>query len=306
MRPESAEIGASKTEVADRGLTQVGRPIHGPTPPGGGIPCARTTPLSESELEETVQLLLAGHRESTPVDLPERLRTRDWDSMTEVMLRLDRARGLVGVGWKIGAASEEIRRVEQIPQPVPGRIYSGTVFSSPARLPRSLFINYRNNETEFAFRIGVGLLPRPRPYHEDEVGEAVECVLPAIEIGDMVFRDWYAASGYLGPCIDNGGGAALVHGEPIVDWRVHDLSSARVDLHLNNTLLKSGFGRAAMGNPLTSLTWVVNWLRERNRGVAAGEIISTGTCTGHCFVAVGDDVSADFGPLGTVAVTYVE
>jgi 2-keto-4-pentenoate hydratase/2-oxohepta-3-ene-1,7-dioic acid hydratase in catechol pathway len=40
-----------------------------------------------------------------------------------------------------------------------------------------------------------------------------------------------------------------------------------------------------MGHPLTSLTWLVNWLSSRGITLKAGEIVSTGTCTGHCFAS---------------------
>ena len=59
-----------------------------------------------------------------------------------------------------------------------------------------------------------------------------------------------------------------------------------------------------MGHPLTSLTWLANWLSARGHGLEAGEIVSTGTCTGHCFCARGDEVSVDFGPLGVVTAHF--
>jgi 2-keto-4-pentenoate hydratase len=68
--------------------------------------------------------------------------------------------------------------------------------------------------------------------------------------------------------------------------------------------VKSGHGRAAMGHPLTSLTWMVNWLRERGRPLRAGEVVSTGTCTGHFFAAPGDRLDVDYGPVGRVVVEY--
>ena len=36
----------------------------------------------------------------------------------------------------------------------------------------------------------------------------------------------------------------------------------------------------------------------------AGDIVSTGTCTGHLFAAPGDTVRADFGPLGVVEAHF--
>jgi 2-keto-4-pentenoate hydratase len=55
---------------------------------------------------------------------------------------------------------------------------------------------------------------------------------------------------------------------------------------------------------VTSLTWLANWLRKRGRGLTAGEIVSTGTCTGHFFAAPGDRLEVDFGPVGRVEILY--
>jgi 2-keto-4-pentenoate hydratase len=286
--------------TAAAALTDRGRPIYGPTPPGGAVACARTSALEPDELRAVVELIARARVGRRSVVLPEELRTRHWPSVMAVNLALDERLGWEAAGWKIGAASEEVRRAEGLPGPAPGRIYRSTVFASPARLPPELFVNYRNGECELAFRLGRALPPRDEPYGEDEVAAAVETLVPALEIGDTVFEDWYGASGYFGSCLDNGGGAALVHGAAVDDWRERDLAAARMELRLNGHFVKEGFGRAAMGHPLTSLTWLANWLRERGRGLAAGEIVSTGTCTGHCFAARGDRLVVDFGALGVV------
>ncbi len=75
-------------------------------------------------------------------------------------------------------------------------------------------------------------------------------------------------------------------------------------MYVNGSYVKSGQGFEAMGHPVTSLTWMINWVRERGRQVNAGDIVSTGTCTAHCFVARGDTVSVDFAQLGLVEVTF--
>src|SRR5262249_60575804 len=116
--------------------------------------------------------------------------------------------------------------------------------------------------------------------------------------------DWYGASGYQGSSMDNGGAAAFVYGAPVADWRGLDLAAAKIDLYLNGQYIKSGYGRAAMGNPLTSLTWMANWLRERGRTLHAGEFVSTGTCTGHFFAAPRDRLDVDYGVIGKVVVEY--
>jgi len=285
-------------------ITTWGRRIHGPTLPGQGIRCQRQTPLTPAEMDEVVQIIASARREHRTTFLPERLRTRHWDSILNTMIRINDELAWPSAGWKIGAAAEDVRRAEGVPGPAPGQLSRDGVYPSPARLPSRLFIRYRCSECEFAFRLGADLPARPAPYTEDEVADAVEALMPALEIGDTVFEDWYGASGYQGSSLDNGGAAAFVHGAPIRDWRKLDLPNAKIDLYLNGVYIKSGYGRAAMGNPLTSLTWMANWLRERGRGLHAGEFVSTGTCTGHFFAAPGDQLDVDFGEIGKVSVVY--
>ncbi len=285
-------------------ITLWGRRIHGPTLPGQGLRCQRETPLTPAELEEVVEIIAQGRIERRSAILPDRLKTRNWESVITVMERLNEKLAWPSAGWKIGAAAEEIRRAEGVPGPAPGQISRKAVFASPARLPAGLFINYRCSECEFAFQMAAELPPRAAPYDEIEVAEAVAALLPALEIGDTVFDDWYGASGYQGSTMDNGGAAAFVYGEPIRDWQRLDLPNAKIDLYLNGEYIKSGYGRAAMGHPLTSLTWMANWLRVRGRGLHVGEFVSTGTCTGHFFAAPGDKLDVDFGPIGQVVVVY--
>lgn len=250
-------------------------------------------------------LIAAGRTDRHSVVLPERLRTRHWPSVFRVVLALDESLGLESAGWKIGAAAEEIRRAENVPSPSPGRIYRRGVFESPARLPPELFVNYRNCECEYAFEVGVDFPPRDREWTEADARRGIESLFPALELGDTVFDDWYGASGYFGSCFDNGGGAAFVRGPKCADWEQVDLVSAGVDVYLDGNYVKSGRGEAAMGHPVTSLTWLLNWLREQGMGLSAGEVVSTGTCTGHLFAQPGDTVRADFGALGTVEATFL-
>ena len=251
-----------------------------------------------------VAIIARGRVERHAERLPEHLRTRDWASVVKVILALDTQLGWPAAGWKVGAASAEVRRTEGLPSPSPGLIYLRGVFPSGAELAPELFINYRNCECEFAFRLALDYPPRDRPYSEADSRAGIDCLFPALELGDFVFRNWYGASGYFGSCLDNGGGAAFVPGSPAADWAGIDLVTAGVDLYLNGYYVKSGRGAAAMGHPVTSLTWMLNWASEHGRTIRAGQTVSTGTCTGHLFAARGDVVSADFGPLGTVTVSF--
>ena len=90
-------------------------------------------------------------------------------------------RGRAGAGWKIGAASEEIRRAEGLPGPSPGIIYRDTIFPSGTLLPPDLFTNYRNCECEFAFQLSLDYPSRPAPYTEADARAGADVLLPALE-----------------------------------------------------------------------------------------------------------------------------
>ena len=286
-------------------LSDRGRLIHGPTPPGGSVPSNRSTDLSASEVAEVIELISNGRNSRTPVTMPERLKARSWKSVEEVLLNLEFALGWEGAGWKVGAASLDVQKAENMPSPSPGRLFTRSILESPAEVSSEFFVNYRLCECEFAFQLAMDFPARQTPYTEADLRKGVDSLMPVIEIGDSVFEDWYSLSGYFGGMYDNAGGAAFVIGEKIKEWQDIDLPRSNIDLYVNGFYIKSGLGFQAMGHPVTSLTWMVNWARERGRDVYAGEYVSTGTCTGHCFVQPGDLVSVDFADLGLVEAKFV-
>ena len=286
-------------------LTTRGRLNHGPTPPGGSLPAERETDLTPDEVDELIALIVQGRHTRTPVHMPERLRARSWKSVEDVILRLNSELGWEGAGWKVGAASQAVRKAENVPSPSPGHLFKRSIFKSPAVVPSEFFVNYRLCEFEFAYQLGESFPARDKEYTEADLRAGIECLMPVIEIGDSVFEDWYSLSGYFGGMYDNAGGAAFVTGRRHTDWEDIDLPQSNIDVYVNDFYIKSGIGIEAMGHPLTSLTWMVNWVRERGRDVNAGELVSTGTCTAHTFVQPGDLVSADFTDLGLVEAKFV-
>lgn len=269
----------------------------------------KTAPLGHSP--ETPQIaaiadLVSAHRiaRSPLPDLPADIQPADYEPVEGIMHALHRRLPWETAGWKVGAASVEVQRLERLPGPVPGRLYKQGLYASGDRVPASALMNHRNTECEFAFVLEKDLPSRDEPYTFAEISDAVGDLIPVFEIGDSVFPNWYEASRYYGPCLDNGGGAALVLGPRIVDWRDVDLAAATIDLYVNGEHRRTGQGSAAMGHPLQSLTWMANWTSSYGIDLVAGEILSTGTCTSHSFVEQGDEVMADFGPFGQIKVSY--
>jgi len=205
-------------------------------------------------------------------------------------------------GYKIACTSEEACRILGADGPFLGRLVASTVIDSPATIPASAF-HMRGLEAEFAFRFATGSSPDAAPVSASGIEASVASVHPAIEIVDSRFAEWTAV-GAPSLAADNAAGGALVLGPALTSWRPSDLNVVAVSMTLNGAIQKTGSGRDVMGHPLEALAWAVNHLAARGRAVAAGEVVTTGTCTGIVFAGPGDIGEADFGPLGRVTVAF--
>ena len=61
-----------------------------------------------------------------------------------------------------------------------------------------------------------------------------------------------------------------------------------------------------MGNPINSLTWLINNLATAGKTLPKNYYISTGTCTKAIPISEGDKVTANFGKLGVVSFDFKE
>ena len=159
-------------------------------------------------------------------------------------------------------------------------------------------------EPEFAFRMARDLPPRQRAYTLDEAIAAVGTLHPAIEIPDSRFEQ-VAGAGAPQLIADNACAHLFLLG-PAADesWRGFDLAEHRVTAKVAGKMEREGKGANVLDGPGLALTWLVNELSGLGLTLAAGQIVTTGTCTAPLPIDVGDEVSADFGPLGTVALRF--
>jgi 2-keto-4-pentenoate hydratase len=91
----------------------------------------------------------------------------------------------------------------------------------------------------------------------------------------------------------------------LVDVTSVDLPAVEATLSAGGRWLASGRGAKVMGNPLAAVAWLSGHQVERGRPLRTGDIILTGSLTGHHPVPPGDSrFEADFGPLGKVNVAF--
>lgn len=238
--------------------------------------------------------LLDGLGELTPRDMAQGYALQDaflsqWD---------DRI-----AGWKVGATAEKVQQVYGVGEPFSGPFFDATTFKSPAKLSAGDF-GHHCIESEFAFRFAKDLPPRGELYARDEILGAVESVMPAFELisprFETLLQDRVALAA--ADCGLNGG---FVLGEETADWMAIDFESHAVTLRIAGELAAEGTGANVLGHPFNVLDWLVNHLSGRGITLKAGEIVSTGTCTGFLYIKRGQRAEADFGALGKIEVTFI-
>lgn len=211
--------------------------------------------------------------------------------------------GLPVVGYKVGSTSKEAQRLLGTDEPGSGPLLAPFVFESPA-LVRISAAHMPAVEGEFAFKFGADLAPRHAPYSREEIAQSIAAVAGAIEVVGTRFKGGLAGKGRMLTTADGGVNIALALGRWRADWRDLDLPTHRVSMSVDGEQKGSGVGARALDDPWNVLVWLVNQHSQWGRGMKAGDIVSTGTCTGLDPVYAGNRAEADFGSLGKVEITF--
>ena len=240
------------------------------------------------------QTMLKGLGESAPLTMEDGYKIQDafmnsWSSPL--------------AGWKVGATAPKVQEVYGVDQPFYGPFYEPDVYASPAH-PGAANYGHHCVECEFAFRFARDLPPRDENFTREEILDAVDVLIPAFELisprFDTLLQDNVALAA--ADCGLNGG---LVLGEPYEGWRQLDLASHPVVLTVDDEKIAEGTGANVLRHPYNVLDWLANTLPQRGLGLKAGEIVSTGTCTGFHYIEPGQKAVADYGEIGQIEITFV-
>ncbi|WP_298951856.1 fumarylacetoacetate hydrolase family protein [uncultured Methylobacterium sp.] len=237
-------------------------------------------------------LLEARRTGARPADLPEACRPRTEAQARAVQDAVARRLGPV-VAWKVGAPG---------PSAAPNRapLHADTV-SEADTLPASRFAVI-GAEAEIAYRLGRDLPPEGAPYDRETVLAAVAALHPVIEIADTRFSAFGAADP-LSQRADQQNHGALVVGPALAAWRGLDPETQPVRLRIDGRVVHEGVGGNVAGDPVRLLVWLANEGATSLGGLKAGQVVTTGSCTGTIFVDPGARIEAELPGLGHVAVT---
>ena len=212
-------------------------------------------------------------------------------------------------GIKIGATSKEIQELLQVSEPFYGPLFndytrpSGSVVTvDKAQNPRV--------EPEFVVCLGKDLKAIANQATTlATVEDAVEWIAPGFEIVGTRIHDSCVTptNRALFAIADYGSNLDMVVGERFHDWRKVDLTKAPVTLFINDEEVATGHsGLSVTGNPLKLVAWLLDQPGLRDSGIAAGQLISCGTCTPVFPLSDGDVVRADYGVLGSLDCSISE
>jgi len=224
-------------------------------------------------------------------------------SRADAYLVQDRMAELLGercVGWKVGAAVRAVQVFEGHDGPIVGRVLASRLHESPARIDAS-FAGYKV-ECEFAFRFAKDVPPRSGGYTREAL-EPDLTLHPGLELAGTRLAAGQRKATTHDAIADNGSGGGYVVGPAIPRWRQIDLATLGIDARVDGgepIMIYTGEYRR---DPVDILVETVNGLSERGIGLAAGDILSTGSLSLPTALQPGQTYEARFGDLATLRVT---
>ena len=256
-----------------------------------------------AELAELAGKLWAARRDGGIVDLDQVTAPRTDAEAYAVQWEIARLSSAAVKGFKVGSTSREAQRILGTNEPGSGPVLAPYLYDSPARIELEAE-HLPSIEGEFAFRLAKDLPAKEAGYDEVDVREAIGAVAGAIEVVGSRLKGGLAGKGRLLVTADGGANIALAVGPWREDWQALDLAEHKVSVSVNGEEEGSRTGAAALGHPILVMVWLANQQAHMGRGLKAGDIVSTGTCTGIAAVRPGDSAVADFGQLGRVEIAF--
>jgi 2-keto-4-pentenoate hydratase len=221
---------------------------------------------------------MAARRARRPGErLPASCRPADCEDALSIQRRVTELIGERVGGWK--AALAPPGTVNLAP------IYASTIFASwPCPV---LTINATMSvEPEVAFVLGRDLRPRAEPYTEAEIRDAISETRLVLELLRGRYADQNSIT-FPEKLADNLTNQGLFVGPMVADALDHELESLPITVAEKDSAQVTHDGRHPSGHPLAPLRWLANFLASRGEGLAAGQIVTTGSYCGVLEVRVG-------------------
>ncbi|MDZ4094876.1 MAG: 2-oxo-hepta-3-ene-1,7-dioic acid hydratase [Paracoccaceae bacterium] len=216
-----------------------------------------------------------------------------------------RSMGRRGIGWKIGLTSRAMQDALKITTPDSGILLDDMAFADGATVPAGRFIQPRV-EAEIAFVMRASLTGAH--VCRDDVLAATGHVAPALEILDTRILRADPATGQVrritDTVADNAANAGIVLGQARHAINAHDLRWAGAIVKRDGVVEETGLGAGVLDDPVTGILWLVHRLARYGQGLAAGDIVLSGSFIRPIEAPPGSRFHADFGAFGSVRIAF--
>src|SRR5690625_3562517 len=210
-------------------------------------------------------------------------------------VKLKEAQGKKVIGKKVGLTSKAMQEMLQVDEPDYGHLFEDMTVKNGDIVDIKSMVAPRI-EAEIGFILKDDLVG-PNITFLDVI-MATDYVVPTLEIIDSRIEDWKIK--LIDTVADNGSSAKVVIGDQKKNLEEVDLRLNGMILSKNDDIIATGAGAAALGHPAEAIAWLANKLSEFDITLKKGELILPGALSGAVAVEAGDDITADFGTLGTV------
>lgn len=221
------------------------------------------------------------------------------------LVGLKRAAGAKVIGWKIGLTSRAMQQALNIATPDSGVLLDDMLFHDGDTIPEGRFIQPRI-EAEIAFVMkaplaGAGVT-------RDQVLAATDYVAPSLEILDTRIQRVDPETGQAriitDTISDNAANAGIVLGRQRHPVEAFDLRWIGAIVTRDGVVEETGLGAGVLNDPVTGILWLVHRLSRYGMGIAAGDILLSGSFIRPVEAPPGSRFEADFGAFGTVRLNF--
>ncbi|HYB37707.1 MAG TPA: 2-keto-4-pentenoate hydratase [Mycobacterium sp.] len=209
------------------------------------------------------------------------------------------AEGARVVGHKVGLSSSEMQQMMGVDEPDYGHLLDEMQVFEDTPVKAANYL-YPRVEVEVGFILAADL--PGAGCTEDDVLNATDAFVPAIELIDTRITDWKIA--LCDTIADNASSAGFVLSEARVAPSDIDITGIDVVLTRNGEVVAKGRSDAVLGNPVTAVAWLARKVESFGVRLKAGDIVLPGSCTRAIDARPGDTFVAEFARLGSVRLTF--